>query len=163
MLVNMKSQHGFLAGLGLLVVLSTACSKQSEVPPPPKSLPPLTVPTPVAVEPKEKPLYVYNGDHYRDIFMPVGASASYQAEGLFDPQKSSVHGIIFSPRYKAAVLTVMGSGTYFVKGGQIFDIMGKQVKGYSVKVLADRVIILSESDNTFEIKLKNDAEEAKTL
>ena len=140
-----------------------ACGKKTDVPPPPRSLPATATPTPVAADQKEKPVYVYSGDRYRDIFTPVGATANYQAEATFDPQKITVRGIVFSPRYKSAVLTVTGSGTYFVKDSRIFDIMGKTVKGFSAKVLLDRVILMNESDNVFEIKLKNDEEEAKTL
>ena len=146
-----------------LCAIIIGCGKKTEVPPPPRVFVPAPAPTPVVVEQKEKPVYVYSGDRYRDIFTPAGTSTTYQAEGTFDPQKLSVRGIIYSPRYKSAVMSVSGSGTYFVKSGLIFDVMGKAVKGFTAKVLVDRVIVMNESDNVFEIKLKNDSEEAKTL
>ncbi len=111
--------------------------------------------------PKEKPVYVYSGDRFRDPFIPAGQSTNYQPNAVFDPQRATVRGIIFGHGYKTAVLTVGGSGSYFVKAGKIFDIMGKTIEGYSAKIFVDKVVILGESDNTFELKIKPAEEEAK--
>lgn len=165
MQVNNKIFHrSCLLSLLALAGLFSACGKSNDIPPPPKSTAATPAPTPVAVAPKEKAVYVYSGDRYRDIFTPVGGSTSYSAEGTFDPTKLAVRGIIFSPRYKSAVLTVSGNGTYFVNGNRIFDVMGKNVKGFTARVMIDRVVVMNESDNTFEIKIRNtDEKETKTL
>jgi hypothetical protein len=108
--------------------------------------------------------YVYAGDKYRDPFQAAGGSSNYTTESVFDPARSSVRAIIFSSRMKSAVLNVSGAGSYFVKGGKIFDVMGKPVKGFSAKVLVDRVIVMGEADNVIELKIKStNEEEAKTL
>jgi len=111
--------------------------------------------------PKEKPVYIYSGDRFRDPFTPAGQSNNYQLDAVFDPQKASLKGIVFGQGYRSAILTVGGSGSYFIKAGQIYDIMGKTVEGYSAKVFADKVTILGEADNIFELKVKNMDEEAK--
>src|SRR5437879_1477823 len=87
-----------------IVVFGSSCGKKQEapLPKPPASPPPM--PTPVAEEIKEKPVYVYGGDKYRDPFQTAGASTNYQAEAVFDPQRSVVRGIIYSSRFKSAVL-----------------------------------------------------------
>ncbi len=115
----------------ILGAVLIGCGKK-EVPPPPPPIIPAPAPTPVAEEIKEKPVYVYGGDRFRDPFQAAGASTNYQAEAIFDPQRSTVRAIIFSPRMKSALINVSGSGTYFVNNGRIFDVMGKTVKGYSV-------------------------------
>src|ERR1044071_6776388 len=111
----------------LVVFLGSSCGKK-EAPPPPPPVIPAAAPTPAAEVIKEKPVYVYGGDKYRDPFQAAGASTNYQAEAVFDPHRSTVKGIIFSSNLKSAVLSVSGSGTYFIKQGKIFDIMGKTVK-----------------------------------
>lgn len=153
--------------LNCLVLVGTmgliSCGKKQDVPPPPRVAPPAPIAPPVAAESKEKPVYVYGGDRFRDLFTPAGASTSYQSEAVFDPKKATVRGIIYSTKMKSAVMTATGSGAYFIKNGQIFDVMGKTVKGFSAKILLDRVILTDETDNIFELKLKTDEQEAKTL
>lgn len=140
------------------------CKKNKQLPPPAAPVMPAATPTPVSDENKEKPVYVYGGDRYRDPFQSAGGSSSYTTESIFDPNRSAVKAIIFSPRMKSAIINVSGSGTYFVKDGRIFDVMGKTVKGFSAKVLVDRVIVMGEADNVFELKInKEKEEEAKTL
>jgi hypothetical protein len=121
---------------------------------------PAPPPPPVVEQPKEKPVYVYSGDRFRDPFIPAGTTGSYQPDAVFDPSKSTVKGIIFGPSAKSAVLTATGGGTYFVKEGKIFDIMGKVVEGFSAKVFAEKVVILGEADNTFELKIRNEEEKS---
>ncbi len=151
----------------LLLLIATSiigCGKKAKVAqaPTPASTP-IPTPTPVSQELKEKPVYVYSGDRFRDPFMPAGQSANYQPDAVFDPQRASVKGIIFGTDYKSAVLMVGGTGSYFVKSGKIFDIMGKTVEGYSAKIFVDKVVLLGEADNVFELKIKNTDEEAKAL
>jgi hypothetical protein len=122
------------------------------VPPPP--------PSPVVEQPKEKPVYVYSGDRFRDPFVPAGTTGSYQPDAVFDPQKATVKGIVFGPTAKTAVLSVGSGGTYFVKAGKIFDIMGKTIEGFSAKVFADKVVINGEADNVFELKIRNEEEKS---
>jgi hypothetical protein len=78
---------------------------------------------------------------------------------VFDPQRASVKGIVFGQGFKSAVLSIGGSGTYFIKAGRIFDVMGKPVEGYSAKVFVDKVLVLGEADNVYELKIKNDDDE----
>ena len=113
-------------------------------------------PPPVVEQPKEKPVYVYSGDRFRDPFIPSGTTGSYQPDAVFDPSKTTVRGIIFGSAAKTAVLSAAGGGTYFVKAGKIFDIMGKTVDGFSAKVFADKVVVLGEADNVYELKIRND-------
>jgi hypothetical protein len=82
-------------------------------------------------------------------------------DAVFEPQKAAVKGIVYGQGYKSAVLSVGGSGTYFIKGGRIFDVMGKAIEGYSAKIFVDKVVILGEADNVFELKIKNADEEEK--
>jgi hypothetical protein len=37
--------------------------------------------------------------------------------------------------------------------------MGKPVEGYSAKVFVDKVLVLGEADNVYELKIKNDDDE----
>ncbi len=159
----MNMRHLFL-GLFLVLFGLSACSKKGdgeiarapEVAPPPP-------PAPVVEPVKEKPVYVYSGDRFRDPFIPAGQSTNYQPDAVFDPQRAVVKGIIFGKEHKSAMVTVGGSGTYFIKGGKIFDVMGKVIDGYSVKIFVDKVVLSGEADNVFELKIKTSDEEVKDL
>jgi hypothetical protein len=163
MRANSKALTGifFASVMAAGLVLLPGCGGESDEKPVVSAVPPpMPAPSPVVEQPKEKPVYVYSGDRFRDPFMPSGTSASYQPDAVFDPTKATVHGIIFGPTAKSAVLSTGGSGTYFVKSGKIFDIMGKPVEGFSVKVFADKVVVTGEADNVFELKIRNDEEKA---
>jgi hypothetical protein len=158
---HMAATAALLALLGASALGLMGCSKNAPeniasappvIPPPP--------PTPVAEEPKEKPVYVYSGDRFRDPFVPAGTTGSYQPDAVFDPSKATVRGIIYGPGSKSAVLSAAGGGTYFVKAGKIFDIMGKGVEGFTAKVFADKVVILGEADNVFELKIRDEEEKS---
>jgi len=116
---------------------------------------------PAPEQPKEKQVYVYSGDRFRDPFTPAGQNTNYQPDAVFDPQRAAVKAIIYGPEYKTAVLNVGGSGSYFVKDGKIYDIMGKPVEGYSAKIFIDKVVVLGEADNVIELKIKKFDEEGK--
>ena len=125
--------------------------------------PPVTIappPPPVVEAPKEKPVYVYSGDRFRDPFVPAGTTGSYQPDAVFDPTKATVKGIVYGPESRSAVLSVGSQGTYFVKSGKIFDIMGKPVEGFTAKVFADKVVINGEADNVFELKIRTGEEKS---
>lgn len=147
------------AAIALTIVLP-AC-KGDESPKNIAAVPPvLPPPPPPAVEtPKEKPVYVYSGDRFRDPFVPAGTTGSYQPDAVFEPQKATVKGIISGPDSGTAVLSGASGTTYFVKSGKIFDIMGKPVEGFTAKVYADKVVILGQADNVFELKIRKDDEE----
>lgn len=157
---NMKSR---ILSLVLLILVGAACGKKDKEVPPPPPMPVVMEPPPVAEQPKEKPVYVYTGDRFRDPFVPAGTMANYQPDAVFDPQRASVKGIIFGPVYKTAIITVGGTGSYFIKSGKIIDIMGKAVEGFSAKVFVDKVLVLGEADNAYELKIRNDEEEGKPL
>jgi hypothetical protein len=145
----------------LALLLSAGCgSKKSEAikPPPPPPAAPVAAPPVVA---KEKQVYVYSGDRFRDPFVPAGQSSAYQSDAVFDPQRAVVKGIVFGGQQKGAVLSVGGTGTYFVKEGRIMDIMGKYVEGFTAKVLVNKVIVQSSDDSTYELKIKGSDEEGK--
>jgi hypothetical protein len=144
------------AGLTLTGCKDEAPQNISAAPP---VLPPPAA-TPVAEVPKEKPVYVYSGDRFRDPFVPAGTTGSYQPDAIFDPSKASVKGIIFGSAAKSAVLTTGGGGTYFVKNGKIFDIMGKSLEGFTAKVFADKVVVSGEADNVFELKIRDEEEKS---
>jgi hypothetical protein len=152
-----------IAALSLLALLWSGCGKK-EVPAAIVAPPPLAnLAPPVIEQPKEKPVYVYSGDRFRDPFVPAGTTANYQPDAVFDPQRAAVKGIIFGRGYKSAVLTVGGTGSYFIKSGKIIDIMGKAVDGFSAKVFVDKVLVLGEADNVYELKIREDEEEEKPL
>ncbi|MCG3203907.1 MAG: hypothetical protein KCHDKBKB_00584 [Elusimicrobia bacterium] len=160
---EMINQFKFIRYI-LVILLLASCSEKKA-----KELPkaPVVEATPQAVAPveapKEKPIYVYSGDRFRDPFIPAGQSTNYQPDAVFDPQRATVRGIIFGKEYRSAVLTIGGSGTYFIKDGKIFDVMGKGVEGFTAKIFVDKVILTSEADNVFELKIKANDEEAKAL
>lgn len=159
--------HQIVLGIALLVGLYTigGCKKKS-VPAPSSAPPPMRVevapPQPVAT-PTEKPIYVYSGDRFRDPFLPPGLSSSYQPDAIFDPQKATLRGIIYGGRLDSAVLTVGGTGAYFVKDGRIIDIMGKRVEGFTAKIFVNRIVIYGEAENVYELKIRKDEQEEKTL
>ncbi len=155
-----KINNIFLLSL-LSAGLFMSCGKK-ETPPPPPPPPAIKVPEPVVEQPKEKPVYVYSGDRFRDPFTPAGTASSYQPDAVFDPQRAAIKGIIFGTKMQSAVLIVGGTGTYFVRAGKIYDIMGKNVEGYSAKVFKDKVSITGEGDTVYELKLQN-PEEGKSL
>ena len=154
----------FLAA-GLFAVLLAACGKDEEArpPAPPPPAPQARPPAPPAPEtPEEKPVYVYQGDTFRDPFVPAGVASTYSPQAVFDPARAKVRGIIFGGRYRSAVITVGEAGTYFVTGSRIFDVMGKNVPEFSARIFDDRVVIKGEADTVFELKLR-DEEEEETL
>jgi hypothetical protein len=138
----------------MMAGLLPSCKKKA--PPPPPSAPPVAKaePTPTPEQPKEKPVYVYSGDRFRDPFTPAGQATNYQPDAVFDPQRAIVRGIIFGTKLQSAVLQVGGTGTYFVRDGRIFDVMGKNIEGYTVKIFKDKVAIRGESDAVYELKLQ---------
>ncbi|MCB4755700.1 MAG: hypothetical protein LHV69_01470 [Elusimicrobia bacterium] len=146
----------------LLSLGAMSCRKKAsttavaELPKPPIPVQAAPQPTPI----KEKQIYVYSGDQYRDPFVPTGQSSNYKADAVFDPVRSVVKGIIFGRELKSAVLTG-NAGSYFVKSGRIFDVMGKIIEGYTADIFVDKVVIQNEAGNTYELKVKNPDEEDK--
>ncbi len=136
-----------------------ACGKKEAASPPPP-VPVISQPAaPTTVEaPKEKQVYVYAGDRFRDPFVPAGFSGGYSVDAVFDPAKSSVRGIIYGPGQKTAVLATGAGNTYFVKSGKIYDVMGKVVEGYTAKVFPDKVVVSNGAENEFELKIRTDEE-----
>lgn len=156
----MRSRFCF-ALMILALTLNMGCSKsQEKVRKPPAPPAPAPAAPPPAV-PKEKQVYVYSGDRFRDPFVPAGQSSAYQADAIFDPQRATVKGIVFGGQQKGAVLNVGGAGVYFVRDGRIIDIMGKYVEGFTAKVLVNKVILQSSDDSTYELKIKGSDEEGK--
>jgi hypothetical protein len=153
----LASAMALMAGLMLLPGCKDEAPQNISTAPP--VLPP-SAPSPVAEQPKEKPVYVYSGDRFRDPFVPAGTTGSYQADAVFDPQKATVKGIVFGPNAKSAMLAVGSGGTYFIKAGKIFDIMGKPVEGFTAKVFPDKVVISGEADNVFELKIRKEEEKS---
>lgn len=148
-----------------LLVLSTgffpACKEKEPPPPPPAPAPAKVEPPPAPEQPKEKPVYVYSGDRFRDPFTPAGTSTNYQPDAVFDPQRATVRGIIYGASLQSAVLLVGGTGTYFVRGSRIFDVMGKNVEGYTAKIFKDKVNVIGDADTVYELKMQS--EEGKEL
>lgn len=148
--------------VGLLVtgILSSCSKKEAPLPAIPASTSSMAPITAKKEEAKERPVYVYAGDKFRDPFNPAGQAATFQTDTVFDPQRATLKAVVYGSSMRSAVLSVGGSGAFYVKKGQIFDVMGKTVKGFSAKVFADRVIVLGEADTSYEIKLRPN-EEAK--
>lgn len=147
----------FVLGTGALILSGCADEPPQNISSAPPVLPP-PPPPPAAEQPKERPVYVYSGDRFRDPFIPAGTTGSYQPDAVFDPSKATLHGVIFGPTSRTAVLSASGGGTYFVKAGKIFDIMGKTIDGFTAKVYKDRIVINGEADSVFELKIRNEEE-----
>lgn len=150
----------FIIGIFAMLFIS-ACGEKQEAPPPAPKIQQAPVVQAVPEPPKEKQVYVYAGDRFRDPFLPAGVASSYKPDAVFDPQRAAVKAIIFGNRLKSAVLAV-GSSIYFIKESRIHDIMGKNVDGYTAKVFVDKVIISSGHDAAFELKIRSDEEEEKS-
>ena len=110
-------------------------------------------------EEKEIPIYIYSGNRFRDPFTPVGLVTSYLPDAVFDPQRAELKAIIYGGKYRTALLNVGGSGSYFIKKGRIFDIMGKTIDGFRARVFIDRVIITGEAEDAYEIKIRETEED----
>jgi len=157
--MHMQDKSFIPAALVLVALGFAGCKKDEPAPPPPQ--PVQKAPPPPSTElPKEKPVYVYSGDRFRDPFVPAGFTGGYTPDAPFDPAKASVKGIIFGTGQRTAVLTTGAGGTYFVKSGKIFDVMGKTVEGFTAKVMADKVVLTGEADNVYELKIRNEEEKA---
>ena len=156
----MKFSSAYVWG-AIFLIGSVGCSNKSssKINKPAPVIVPLAKPP--AAPPKEKQVYVYSGDRFRDPFVPAGQTTAYQADAVFDPQRATVKGIVFGGQQKGAVLIVGGTGTYFVRNGRIIDIMGKIVEGFTAKVLINKVIVQSSDDSTYELKIKGSDEEGK--
>ena len=122
-----------------------------------------TIENKIQEPPKEKPLYVYQGDKFRDPFVPAGVTSNYQPDAVFDPKRVLVKAIIFSPSMKSALLSVGGNMSYFVKENRIFDVMGKNVPGYSANIFENKVVLTGEADEVFEYKIRNPEKGEKSL
>ncbi len=90
---------------------------------------------------EEKPVYVYSGDRFRDPFVEIGQSTAYTPDAIFSPEQAKVKAIIYSGSIKSAVVQVAGSGSYYIKGNRIFDVMGKNVSGFSARIFPEKVVI----------------------
>ena len=157
--MHMRADTHFKIAFAAAFIALAGCGKKQVPPPPPPAPIELPAPPPPVVEaPKEKPIYVYAGDRYRDPFVPAGFTGGYAIDAVFDPGKASVKGIIYGPGQKTAVLTTAAGNTYFVKSGKIYDVMGKPVEGYTAKVLPEKVVVSNGTENEFELKIRNEEE-----
>jgi len=155
----------FLFSGAILFIGCKEDKKKIVRPPSPKTVK-TEIPKPEVIEEEkdEKPVYVYSGDRFKNPFVEIGQSTVYQPDAVFNPEQAKVKGIIFSKRLKSAIIQMGGSGSYFAKGSRIIDIMGKTVKGYSSKIFKDKVVIIGEADDVFELKIReNENEEEESL
>lgn len=154
--------------LGMLFFSSCGGRKKSSLPPKAKASPLVSEEQKVEdveKETQEKPVYVYSGDRFRDPFVEVGQTTVYQPDAIFNPDQAKLKAVIYSRRLRSALLNVSGGGSYFVKGGRIFDIMGKTMTGFKAKIFPEKVVISGEEDDVFELKLREseDDEEESDL
>ncbi|OVE77255.1 hypothetical protein BVX98_03195 [bacterium F11] len=146
-------------------ILFVSCGKkdQSRTPMPSQSQMTRTQSKTPAIAPKEdeeeKPVYVYSGDRFKDPFLEVGQASAYSPEAIFNPDQAKVKGIIYSSRLRSAVLQVSGSGSYFINGSRIIDVMGKRLEGYKAKIFPQKVVISGEEDDVFELKIRETEED----
>jgi|GEM_PF-4242760 len=148
------TSFGLLSCSDKLQTNQQQAAQQVPVPPPPAA--------PKVTEEKEKPVYVYTGDRFRDPFTEVGAASGYQESATFNPQQAKVKAIIYGSQLQSAVINISGGGSYYVKGKRIFDVMGKTVKGFEAKVFMEKVVITSDTNEIFELKIKEDEEGEKS-
>lgn len=150
-----------------LMILTSSCKKTETAPPPQAQTVTPPAPeapqSPAAEEVKEKPVYVYAGDRYRDPFAEVGQTGVYQSDAIFNPNQARVKAIIYGTKIKSAVIQIAGSGSYFVTQSQIIDIMGKTVKGFKAQIFPEKVLIKGEGDEMYELKIRETEGEGKTL
>ena len=114
----------------------------------PGSKPPTTTAeTVVTKTPAAYLLYRYQGDRYRDPFIPLIGDARTD---LYDrpPQVASLvlKGIVEDERGRMALLT-SGLASYVLRGGRLYDGRNKVVKTIS-GVVKSRSVILIGSDRT---------------
>lgn len=158
----------FIVFFGISLSIVGGCGKkeapQAKAPPANMTPPPAKVEEEPEEEP-EKPVYVYSGDRFRDPFTEVGQTTVYQPDAIFNPQQAKVVAIVYSPRIRSAAIKISGTGSYYVTGNRIFDIMGKTVKGYKAQVFVDKVVVKGEADEVFELKIRETekVEEEKSL
>jgi len=145
----------FMGNIGIFGCKKKDTGSENAPPPPILETPSKKVEEPI----KEIPVYVYKADRLRDPFMPVGFSTAYQPDAVFDPQRALVKAIIFGNQMKSAALSMGGAGSYFVKIGKIFDIMGKPVEGFKAQVFVNKVVIQNEAGEIFELNIRETEEE----
>lgn len=151
--------RGYLLIVPLLVFLAACGEEEPKLPAAPRlDMITATQAPAQSAEQKEKAVYVYSGDRYRDPFTPLGQSgSSYQADVVFDPQRATIKALVYGSKSRSAVLS-LGSASYYVRGEQIYDVMGRVVEGYSAKVMPNKVILRGEAENVYELKLSSDRE-----
>lgn len=143
----------------LFILSAFAGCKKGNLPPSEINSIPKVSPSPITSPEtgKEKKMYVYNGDKFKDPFIPAGISSNYQPDAVFDPKRAQLKALIYGPQLKSALIMVGGTVSYFVKGDQMFDVMGKIIQGYVPKVYENKVLIYGEGDTMFEYTIKKNA------
>ncbi|MBL8024042.1 MAG: hypothetical protein JNK54_07165 [Elusimicrobia bacterium] len=124
--------------------------------------------TTIAVStPPVAPGYVYQGDRFRDPFIPLVGADTGRYEALpsnellppFNAIGADLKGILKATTGRWAVLRTVDGVTYLVKNGKVFDPKRKEVEGYQGIVKEKSLVILGPKNEEVILNLKKEAEE----
>jgi hypothetical protein len=151
----MKKTTFFIIALTFVLV---SCGKEKPSGPigPQVNLVTTKLPVPV-YQKKEEPLYVYQGDKYRDPFIALVGQGAYfsDSEEASAPNIGNLilKGIITDGKSKIALISGAGS-TYVLKDSRLYDNRQRQIKGITGAIKASSVIIIAPDKSVKELKLR---------
>ncbi|MGQ0644022.1 MAG: hypothetical protein ACT4O3_00825 [Elusimicrobiota bacterium] len=156
---------GVFWGLGTALCVSGAASAQA---PAANGSPAAADPAAAAPVSPPPPVYVYQGDRFRDPFIALAGqgfvemAATPTEEGEFDPNAVELKGIIRGPGGRMALLRTPGGAPFIVKEGKIFNTKKKAVQGYVGIVKEKSLVMIGPNNKLTELSLKPKDEEGKS-
>jgi hypothetical protein len=117
------------------------------------------------------PVYTYQGDRFRDPFVPLVGdpdSGRYDAPPPsgpllpFNPTDANLKGILKTTTGRWAVLRTSDGDTYMVQNGKIFDPKRKEVEGFQGIVKEKSLVILGPTNQEVILLLRKEEEGEKT-
>lgn len=135
--------------VGLAVAISAGCGKSKskrDIPPPP------SIPNPVSMssssgspEVPSYQKYAYAAGRWRDPFIPLVGSTTLGARVPTRPPNINMlflKGVMKDNATRLALLST-GSASYILKGGRLYDVLGRKVPGISGVVRENSVVLMS--------------------
>ncbi len=108
--------------------------------------------------------YVYQGDRFRDPFLPLAGQGALelppmsQDDLVFKASDMELKGIIGSRTGRMGLLRSGGGGIYVVKDGKILDSKRKAVKGFVGIVKEKSLVLIGPNNQVTELKLKKESD-----